>query len=312
MGRRLLLRAPRARGVAGEPAAERYPLALEVGGIGALAIDLAIRTDRLLAVKRGPRRVDLALGAVAAGIEGLEGGRCRTSGRYDRCGVGAPRWLPQNRTAAAELVRLLPQPHCWPTTGACSCAAGATSPSAGRWRDRRSTTGSSTPSSLRVVGCWSSARTPDFLLHVLGRSSSSRPDAVAVVVPARDEEVLLPALLDAVAAAVDALGTTYPDPLARRRRGRSTCRGRGSTGWCATATGVVVVAAARRSASSITPLGDMEAAASAAFSIGSRSLWVASADADSVVPRHWLDLAPPGVGGPTASAWWPHRRAPTE
>ena len=39
----------------------------------------------------------------------------------------------------------------------------------------------------------------------------TRPDAVAVVVPARDEEVLLPACLDAVAAAVDALGTAHPD-----------------------------------------------------------------------------------------------------
>ena len=114
----------------------------------------------------------------------------------------------------------------------------------------------------------------------------TRPDAVAVVVPARDEEVLLPACLDAVAAAVDALGTAYPDVPTRVVVVLDACRD-GSDRVVRDRDGVVVVTTLAGCVGVARSEG-VEAAAAWAAGIGSRSLWVASTDADSVVPRHWL------------------------
>lgn len=112
----------------------------------------------------------------------------------------------------------------------------------------------------------------------------TRPSAVAVVVPARDEEVLLPACLDSVAAAVDALRTEHPRVRVRVFVVLDACRDRsaqvvaGRTGVVGLTTDAGCVGVARATG--------VEAAA--AWSASSMPLWVASTDADSVVPRHWL------------------------
>ena len=114
----------------------------------------------------------------------------------------------------------------------------------------------------------------------------TRPDAVAVVVPARDEEVLLPACLDAVAAAVGALGVAYPDVPTQVVVVLDACRD-GSDRVVRDRDGVVAVTTLAGCVGVARSEG-VEAAAAWAAGIGSRSLWVASTDADSVVPRHWL------------------------
>ena len=109
------------------------------------------------------------------------------------------------------------------------------------------------------------------------------PTAVAVVVPARDEERLLPACLDSVAApstrwAANPDVTTHVVVLDACRdgsdgRARPPRRGRGDS-----LAGNVGAARA----------AGVDAAAAWAAGTGSRALWVASTDADSVVPPHWL------------------------
>jgi hypothetical protein len=112
------------------------------------------------------------------------------------------------------------------------------------------------------------------------------PDAVAVVVPARDEETLLPACLDSVARAVAAVHATHPRVPTRVVVVLDACRdgsaevvaGREGVSVLTTDAGCVGVARSE----------GVEAAAEWAKTVGSRSLWVASTDADSVVPPHWL------------------------
>lgn len=114
----------------------------------------------------------------------------------------------------------------------------------------------------------------------------TQPDAVAVVVPARDEEELLPACLDAVAAAVGELRSAHPRVHARvvvvldvcQDDSAQVARGRAGVHVLSTLAGSVGVARSE----------GVEAAAAWAARVGSRSLWVASTDADSVVPPHWL------------------------
>lgn len=114
----------------------------------------------------------------------------------------------------------------------------------------------------------------------------TRPDAVAVVVPARDEEALLPACLDAVAAAVDELACAHPDVRARVVVVLDACTDRsaqvvaGRPGITALTTQAGCVGVARAAG--------VEAAAAWAAAGGHAALWVASTDADSVVPPHWL------------------------
>ncbi|PKH40979.1 Glycosyltransferase like family 2 [Nocardioides alpinus] len=116
------------------------------------------------------------------------------------------------------------------------------------------------------------------------------PAAVGVVIPARDEEVLLPACLDAVDGAVSVLREEHPTILARvfvvldacGDRSAEIVAGRPEVTAIVTQAGNVGVARA---------LG-VAAAADWALALGvgsgTGSLWVANTDSDSVVPRHWL------------------------
>lgn len=114
----------------------------------------------------------------------------------------------------------------------------------------------------------------------------SRPSALAVVIPARDEEELLPGCLDSVADAVAALGSTHPE---------IDCRVFVVLDSCQDASAAVV---ARRS--QVTALtvrsgcvgaaraAGVEAAAAWASRLARRPLWLACTDADTTVPRPWL------------------------
>jgi hypothetical protein len=112
------------------------------------------------------------------------------------------------------------------------------------------------------------------------------PDTVAVVVPARDEELLLPACLDAVAAAVDAMRAAYPHVPAQVVVVLDACRD--GTAQVVHDRDDVVAVTTLAGCVGVARSEGVEAAAAWAAHVGSRSLWVASTDADSVVPRHWL------------------------
>ena len=114
----------------------------------------------------------------------------------------------------------------------------------------------------------------------------TRPDAVAVVVPARDEEALLPACLDSVAEAVVALRREHPDVRARVVVVLDACRD-GSAQVVAGRPGVAAVTTRARCVGVARGVG-VEAASAWAAAAGAGDLWVASTDADSVVPPHWL------------------------
>ncbi|HSF34888.1 MAG TPA: glycosyltransferase [Nocardioides sp.] len=112
------------------------------------------------------------------------------------------------------------------------------------------------------------------------------PGAVAVVIPARDEEDLLPACLDSVAAAVDAVHAAHPQVPARVVVVLDACRD-GSAGVVAGREGVAALSTDAGCVGVARSEG-VEAAAAWAATLVSGSLWVASTDADSVVPPHWL------------------------
>ena len=158
---RLILRAAQARGVAGEPAAGAYRCALEVGcSVGALAVDLATRCATGCWPSTAAPRPSTSPVGVRAGLDERRGPTGPGAGRVadgalDLVSVSEVGYFLSPRRLA-ELVRALPR-LTEPTTVTCSCATGDTSRSAGRWPDRPSTT---QPSSLPVVGCWSSTRSP--------------------------------------------------------------------------------------------------------------------------------------------------------
>lgn len=114
----------------------------------------------------------------------------------------------------------------------------------------------------------------------------TRPTAVAIVIPVRDEEVLLPACLDAVGEAVRALHDEHPDIRTRvivvldacSDRSAQVVEGRPEVTTVVTQAGNVGIARA---------LG-VSAAGDWATSFGTSRLWLATTDGDSVVPRHWL------------------------
>ncbi len=114
----------------------------------------------------------------------------------------------------------------------------------------------------------------------------TRPDAVAVVVPARDEETLLPVCLDSVAVAVEALRTRRPDVPTQVVVVLDACTD-GSAAVVAGRAGVATVGTTAGSVGVARAAG-VEAAAAWASAEGAGTLWVASTDADSVVPPHWL------------------------
>ncbi|MDT0185999.1 glycosyltransferase [Microbacterium sp. ARD31] len=118
----------------------------------------------------------------------------------------------------------------------------------------------------------------------------TRPDAVAVVVPARDEEVLLPACLDAVAVAVDALRREHPDVRTRVVVVLDACRDASAQVVADRADVRADVRALTTDAACVGVArgAGVDAAASWAAGVGARRLWLASTDADSVVPPDWL------------------------
>ena len=112
------------------------------------------------------------------------------------------------------------------------------------------------------------------------------PAAVGVVIPARDEEELLPACLDAVDAAVRALRDRHPEVLTHVVVVLDACTDRSAE----------VVAARPEITAVVTQAGNVgvaralgvAAAADWAVASATGSLWIANTDSDSVVPRHWL------------------------
>ena len=112
------------------------------------------------------------------------------------------------------------------------------------------------------------------------------PTALAVVVPVRDEEELLPACLNAIAHAVSALTRAHPAIRTRIFVVLDACQD-GSAQVVAERPGVSAVVSQAGNVGVARALG-VAAAADWAAASGEDSLWVANTDGDSVVPRHWL------------------------
>ena len=110
--------------------------------------------------------------------------------------------------------------------------------------------------------------------------------AVAVVVPARDEEDLLPACLDSVARAQAVLRAAHPAIATRTFVVLDLCRD-GTAGVVAARPEVVAVPSLAGNVGSARALG-VEAAARWAGETVAGQLWIAGTDADTVVPPHWL------------------------
>ncbi|MCF6379235.1 glycosyltransferase [Nocardioides KLBMP 9356] len=108
---------------------------------------------------------------------------------------------------------------------------------------------------------------------------------MAVVVPARDEEQLLPACLDAVARAQQALRSAHPAVLTRTFVVLDACQD-DTAGVVAARPEVAALPSRAGNVGAARALG-VEAAARWAGGHAGR-LWVAGTDADSVVPEHWL------------------------
>ncbi|WP_310530325.1 glycosyltransferase [Nocardioides sp.] len=114
----------------------------------------------------------------------------------------------------------------------------------------------------------------------------SMPTALAVVIPARDEEELLPACLDSVTGAVEALASAFPEIACRVFVVLDCCQDDSSRAVALRpdVTGVAVQAGCVGAARAC----GVEAAARWASSPVSGGLWVANTDADSTVPTSWL------------------------
>ena len=113
-----------------------------------------------------------------------------------------------------------------------------------------------------------------------------KPAALAVVIPARDEEELLPACLDSVAEAVEVLAARHRAIECRVFVVLDSCQD-GSADIVAARPDVtaVVVQAGRVGAARA---AGVEAAAGWSVAGASGSLWVANTDADTTVPTDWL------------------------
>lgn len=111
-----------------------------------------------------------------------------------------------------------------------------------------------------------------------------RPWQVAVVIPARDEEALLPACLDSVETALAHLHRERPDVESRVVVVLDSCVDSTSAvvaarpGVTALAVSVGLVGAAR--AAGVAALGE--------WATSPRHTWIACTDADTLVPPHWL------------------------
>ena len=109
------------------------------------------------------------------------------------------------------------------------------------------------------------------------------PSAVAVVIPARDEEALLPACLESVRVARDGLHLAHPDVRTEVFVVLDACHD--DTAGVVARHGVRPVTSRSGNVGAARALG-VETAAEWAEDRG--GLWIASTDADSVVPPHWL------------------------
>ncbi len=107
-----------------------------------------------------------------------------------------------------------------------------------------------------------------------------------MVVPARDEEELLPGCLDSVAHAQDVLRAAHPDVPTRVFVVLDACRD-GSAAVVAARPDVVAVTSLAGNVGAARALG-VDAAARWAAATTDGPLWVAGTDADSVVPPNWL------------------------
>lgn len=112
------------------------------------------------------------------------------------------------------------------------------------------------------------------------------PEVLAVVVPARDEERLLPACLDSLAGAVEALAEARPAIASRVFVVLDSC-GDGTADVVAGRRGVTAVPVAAGQVGAARAAG-VGAAAAWARGVDPSRTWIASTDADTVVPAHWL------------------------
>lgn len=120
--------------------------------------------------------------------------------------------------------------------------------------------------------------------------------AVAVVIPAHDEEALLGACLASVAAAIAQLSTTHPGVTCRAWVVLDACRD--ASAAVADAAGVRAIRIEQRNVGAARAAG-LAAARTRFARIPPEGLWTAHTDADSDVPSHWLshqvDLADDGA-----------------
>ncbi|WP_082587265.1 glycosyltransferase [Nocardioides sp. Soil774] len=114
----------------------------------------------------------------------------------------------------------------------------------------------------------------------------SAPAAVVVVVPARDEEQLVGACLDAVAHAARALRAAHPEVRTHVVVVLDVC-GDDTAAVVDRRPGVQVVTSTAGNVGEARALG-VEAASAWASAAGGGRVWIASTDADSEVPAHWL------------------------
>ena len=114
----------------------------------------------------------------------------------------------------------------------------------------------------------------------------STPAALAVVIPARDEEELLPSCLDSVDLAVQHLRASRPDIACHVFVVLDSCQD-GSADVVAGCPGASVVAV-EAGCVGVARAAGVEAAAEWASTLGAAPLWVANTDADSTVPQNWL------------------------
>jgi glycosyltransferase involved in cell wall biosynthesis len=112
------------------------------------------------------------------------------------------------------------------------------------------------------------------------------PRALAVVVPARDEEQLLPACLDSLDRATHELVRAHPATACRVFVVLDSCTD-GTAEVVAGRAGVTAVPVSSGQVGAARSAG-VDAAARWASGCDPTRTWIASTDADTVVPPHWL------------------------
>ncbi len=122
------------------------------------------------------------------------------------------------------------------------------------------------------------------------------PEVLHVVVPAHDEESLLPACLASTGRALAAVRRAHPELVLRRTVVADTCRD--ATVALARSAGADVVEVDARCVGLARQAG-VDHAARLAADVAPQRVWLAHTDADTVVPEHWLlaqlELARQGV-----------------